>query len=393
MMQVLHGEFHCLHVNARTNWTFVRAALSDGSVGWGECSLNGWEPLQSAFAATFLPSLAGRPIGGVQDIAALCEIHLHSPGGLVGHSVKSATEQALMDALARARGEPVSTLLQQLPAAPARRAAVPVYANINRATTPRTPEGFAASAERAVAEGFRSVKLAPFDGVLPANCEEAATRALIDAGIARIQAVRAAVGPQIGVKVDCHWRFTPRVAREVLARLSDVRLDWFECPVSEHARFHGDIRTLRRQANALGVGLAGAEMFTGVEGFRPIIEGGLYDTIMPDIKYCGGYRVLLEIAALAHAHGVQTAPHNPTGPICNFASLQVCAVGAGCDLLEYQLGESPLYRSIVAGAHPALHEGAFVVPTAPGLGAVVDPVPMYAHPFEPVVDGLHPSLG
>jgi galactonate dehydratase len=385
--------FHCLHVNPRTNWTFVRVELADGSVGWGECSLNGWETLQSAFAATFLPSLIGRQIGSANDVAASCTIHLHSPGGLVAHSVKSAAEQALMDALARSRAESMSALLGTAPAAQARREAVRVYANINRATTPRTPEGFAESALRAVALGFRSVKLAPFDGVLPSNCEDPGTRALLDAGIARVQAVRAAVGPQVGVKVDCHWRFTPRIAREVLNSLADVQLDWFECPVSEHSRFHGDIRALRGQANAMGVRLAGAEMFTDVEGFRPFIEAGLYDTIMPDIKYCGGYLALLEIAELAASRGVQTAPHNPTGPICNFASLQACAVGAGCDLLEYQLGESPLYRAIVSDAHPAMHEGDFVVPGTTGLGAAIDMAQLASHPYAPVVDGLHPSLG
>lgn len=385
--------FHCLHVNPKTNWTFVRVAPADGSVGWGECSLNGWETLQSAFAAMFLPSLVGSPLDSAQDAAALCRIHLHAPGGLVAHSVKSAAEQALMDALARSRAEPMSALLGRAPAAQARREAVRVYANINRATAPRTPEGFAASAARAVALGFRSVKLAPFDGVLPSNCEDAGTRALLDAGIARIQSVRAAVGPQVGVKVDCHWRFTPRIAREVLTRLADVQLDWFECPISEHTRFHGDIRALRGQANAMGVRLAGAEMFTGVEGFRPFLAAGLYDTIMPDIKYCGGYLALLEIADLAASHGVQTAPHNPTGPICNFASLHACAVGAGCDLLEYQLGESPLYRSIVADAHPEMREGDFMVPHIAGLGAVIDMAQLASHPYAPVVDGLHPSLG
>ena len=392
-MNVHAAGFHCLHVNARTNWTFIRAELADGSVGWGECSLNGWETLQSAYAETFLPTVTGQRLDSAQDAARLCEVHLHAPGGLVAHSVKSATEQALLDALARSRAEPVWALLRGSGGARPRRDTVPVYANINRATTPRTPEGFAASAMRAVALGFRSVKLAPFDGVLPSNCEDAGSQTLLEAGIARIQAVRSAVGPQVGVKVDCHWRFTPRIAREVLARLADVRLDWFECPISEHARFHADIRALRGQANAMGVRLAGAEMFTGVEGFRPFIEAGLYDTIMPDIKYCGGYQALLAIAELAAAHGVQTAPHNPTGPVCNFASLQACAVADGGDLLEYQLGESALYRSIVADAHPAMKGGDFLVPGVPGLGAAVDMAVLADHPFVPVVDGLHPSLG
>jgi galactonate dehydratase len=392
-MHVNTFTFHGIHVNPKTNWTFIRVELSDGSVGWGECSLNGWERLQSAFVETFRLSVIGKAVNHVHDAATLCETFLHSPGGLIAHSVKSATEVALIDALARAGGRSVSNYLASELETCIQRNAVAMYANINRGTQPRTPEGFKKSAQRAVAEGFTAVKLAPFDGVLPANCERAETKALIDEGITRIYAVREAVDAAIGVKVDCHWRFTPRVAREVLAQLRDAQLDWFECPVSEHASFHDDIRALRKQANAMDVKLAGAEMLTRVEGFRPIIEGGLYDTIMPDVKYCGGLVALFNIAALAAKHGVQTAPHNPTGPICNYASLAACAIGDGCDLLEYQLGESALYRDIVFGAHPVLNDGAFVVPNEIGLGTSIDLATLEQHPWQNVTDGLHPSLG
>jgi galactonate dehydratase len=111
------------------------------------------------------------------------------------------------------------------------------------------------------------------------------------------------------------------------------------------------------------------------------------------VKYCGGLVALYDISVLASKHGVQTAPHNPTGPICNFASLHACAIGAGTDLLEYQLGESELYERMVFGAHPEMKDGAFVVPTTPGLGATVDEALLNQHPWQPVIDGLHPSLG
>jgi galactonate dehydratase len=392
-MHINTFDFHVVHVNSKTNWSFVRVALEDGSIGWGECSLNGWEPLQAAYADTFRNEILGRQVRSARDAAALCETFLHSPGGLVVHSIRSACEVALIDALARANGVSVANFLSQSLEVEIKRTSVPVYANINRGTQPRSPEGFAHAAKSAVAQGFSSVKLAPFDGVLPSNCELPEAHAPIEEGIARIYAVREAVGPNIGVKVDCHWRFTPRVAHKVLERLRDAKLDWLECPVSEHAAFHEAIVMLRKVANAMNIGLAGAEMLTGLEGFRPLLERDCYNTIMPDVKYCGGLVALFDIAALAAKHGVQTAPHNPTGPICNLASLHACAIGDGCSLLEYQLGESDLYRTLVAGAHPAMAASAFVVPNDPGLGAAVDPTIAALHPYRPVLDGLHPSLG
>jgi galactonate dehydratase len=392
-MHISSFSFHSIHVNSKTNWSFIRIELGDGTIGWGECSLNGWERVQDRYATEFGSSLIGKVFHTAADAAELCQCYPHSPGGLIAHSVKSATEVALIDAAARYRGKSVYALLAEERNLPIERTQVEVYANINRATSARTPAGFATSAAAAVAAGFGSVKIAPFDGVLPRNCELESARKYIDDGIARVYAVREAVGDSVSIKVDCHWRFTATMAVLVFDRLMDARLDWLECPVSEHVEQHGAIAMLRRRANDMGVRLAGAEMQTGCSGFRPFIEGGLYDTIMPDVKYCGGMGALLDIAALAQKHSVQTAPHNPTGPICNYASLQTCAISAGCDLLEYQLGESELFRLMVFNEHPKLVDGKFTIPNELGVGAACDLLAFDQHPLRPVSEGLHPSLG
>ncbi len=207
-MKIQSLTFHVLHVNAKTNWSFICVETDAGFVGWGECSLNGWETLQREYALRFAATLSGREISSVAEVSAACLLHLHSPGGMVEHSVKSATEQALLDVLAQRAGVPV----WQLFGAP-QRTSVEVYANINRATQPRTPEGFAASAKSAVAAGFKAIKLAPFDGVLLVSAETNAGAPLIEAALARIRAVREAVGFTVKVMVDCHWRLTPKTSR------------------------------------------------------------------------------------------------------------------------------------------------------------------------------------
>jgi galactonate dehydratase len=387
-MKITEISHHVLHVSSKTNWSFIRVALEGGLVGWGECSLNGWEPMQREFLAKWGGHVLGKRVQDVDAIAALCAIHLHSPGGMVEHAVKSGTEQALLDALAQRLSVPVWQLFGA-----AQRDAVEVYANINRATAPRTPAGFAASAKAAVAQGYGAVKLAPFDGVLPSNAETPAGEALIEVALERIRAVRAAVGPGIKVMADCHWRLTPRTARAVLEALRELQLHWLECPLSERASGHAEIAALRRLANAQGVRLAGAETQTEVEGFRPFIEQGLYDAIMPDVKYCGGIGALVRIARLAAKHGVQTAPHNPSGPVCNFASVHACVAGEGCDFLELQVGESELFERCVDGAAPQFAGGSFGAPLRPGIGMALNLELLAQHPYAPVTGGLDPSLG
>lgn len=376
---------HVLNVNARTNWTFVRVRFDDGSEGIGEASLNGWESLVVAYAADLDRVLAGQEAEG---LPARLATYPHSPGGLVAHAVRSAIEQAFCDAMARAAGVPVWQWLGGK-----QRDRVPVYANINRATVDRTPDGCGRAAAAAVAQGFRGVKIAPFDGVLPDSLDRVETRTAIDVGIERLRAMRAAIGPATHLMADCHWRFDLPTARAVLERLAEVRLRWFECPVSEHASSHGAMAELRAQANAQDTMLAACELQTGVAGFRPFVTPRLVDVIMPDVKYAGGIAEMMRIAAFASAHGVRFSPHNPTGPVCTYASLHAAAAAVDVDSLELQVGESALYFDLVGGARPAFVDGAFVVPDAPGFGITLDAKVLAAHPGRSVPQGLDERLG
>lgn len=384
-MRVATLESRTLHVNDRTNWSFVRVRTDAGVSGLGETSLNGHEPLLDACLAQLRPLLAGAPLDDGHPALAT---YPHGASGLVGHAVRSAIRQAFVDARARAAGVPAWQLLGGR-----RRDRVPVYANVNRATRDRTPQGCAASARAAVARGFPAVKIAPFDGVLPDALHEAATQRLIEAGIERVVAMREALGPAPRLMVDCHWRFDEPTALAVLDRLAAARIHWFECPVSEQPHAHDALARIRQAANERGVLVAACERQTGVDGFRPFIEPRRVDAIMPDVKYCGGPMEMLRIAALAAAHGVLFSPHNPTGPVCTMASLHVALAAPAVDSLEFQLGESDLALEVVGGVEPVLVGGAFAPIDAPGWGIELDDAVLDAHPYAGVLPGLDERLG
>ena len=388
-MHIARIEPLVLHVSAKTNWFFIRVTADSGLSGIGEASLNGWEPMQRAFLSQIERNLEGRPVA---DIAQLTRVFPHSPSGLVGASILSALEQALADVLAQDAGMPLCAWLGE----DVRRDAIPVYANINRATTNRSPEGCAESARNAVAQGFRGIKIAPFDGVCSEDfgADWPGQRTRIDAGIARAFAIREAIGPEIDLMVDCHWRFDEPTAMSVLAELAPVALHWFECPVSEHASHWDAIKRLRTAANAQGTLLAGAEMQVGEASFAPMLSGGLFDVVMPDVKYAGGYAEMLKIAAHAHRYGVACSPHNPTGPVCNMASMHLMCASEHFAKLEFQLGESALLFDVVGGQGPRLVDGHFERPAdVPGLGLKLDDAVLAANPFAPVAQGLDPRLG
>src|SRR6185436_20717350 len=105
------------------------------------------------------------------------------------------------------------------------------------------------------------------------------------------------------------------LAADVGDALAERGVTWFECPIAERLEAIPDLKRIRTRANARGMRLAGLEELPAPSAFRPYIDAGAYDVVMPDVKYAGGIGGILAIAAAARAHGIACAPHNPTGPV------------------------------------------------------------------------------
>lgn len=364
MTVIASARWHALRISPKTTWCFVELVDADGRIGVGEATLGGRERLvHDAFARLASP-LAGGEAGAFDWSSAR-----NAASTLAEFAALSALDQATRDLVARQRDESVATML-----GPIRRESIPVYANINRGTRERSPAGFAARARDALADGFAAIKIAPFDEVaLHGDATLAVDAAALDAGLARIVAVREAVGPAVDLMVDCHWRLNLAAAQRVLAALDACKLYWLECPVPETPAMLDTIRAIRRDANARGVRLAGCEEMRRVDGFMPFIEAGAYDVMMPDAKYVGGLDEMLAVAGALARHGMAFSPHNPSGPVCHAASVQVCAVAPTLDRLEMQYAETPLFDAIVGGSAPRAVGGAIALPRGPGLGVALDP--------------------
>ena len=360
---IVELRWHPLRVSPKTVWSFVELVDAAGQVGTGEATLGGHEDaMRDAFARY------GRAFVGCAASAIDLAPQRAAAASLAEFAVLSAIDQALWDLVAQARGCSVAALL----GAPLRDR-VPAYANVNRGIASRTPEGFARQARRAVADGFPAVKIAPFDEVQLNGDDRCSVDARsIDAGVARIAAVRDAIGPDVRLMVDCHWRLNRAGAEIVLGATEPYRLHWLECPVPETAGMLATIRRLRELANARGVRLAGCEQMSMRAGFRPFLDAGAYDVMMPDAKYVGGLREMLDVAHAFERAGVAFSPHNPSGPVCHAASLQVCAVAPGLDRLELQYAETPLFDDLVGRVLPRPVDGAIDVPKTTGLGVRLD---------------------
>lgn len=346
-------------ISGKTVWTFVRIRDADGRCGWGEATLQARSTAVQGHVEQLAPSFIGQP---ARPSLLAC-----GEQGAAHAAAFGAIDQALWDISAQAQGRSLADMLGAK-----RRTTIGLYANINRGTMDRSPSGFAARARAAANSGFEAIKIAPFDDVVAESASTPAGRQLQAAGVERVAAVRSAIGPDRRLMVDCHWRLTEAAARDVLGELNPFGLYWLECPLVEEPAAFAALRRLRSQANEIGIRLAGCESMTGLAAFRSFVDAGVYDVIMPDVKYAGGLAEMLRIGEAAEAGGVQCSPHNPTGPIAHLHSVHVCSNLTACPFLEFQYGESPLFFDIVDGDLPDPRQGVSAVPTSSGLGAGID---------------------
>lgn len=362
MTSLRHALLEVVQPVEKTRWCFLAIETADGYRGIGEATLQSHEDAVFAVAEPLLVERLGQPAE-----PALASGHPR-PRSLPEAAVLSALSQALWDVAGQRAGRPACDLMGER-----LRQEVPLYANINRRTVARTPEAFAESARAALADGFEAFKLAPFDEITPALSSAGREGDWLAPGLARIAAVRDAIGHDRDLMVDCHWRFSPAGARLALDAVSVFGLHWFECPLPETDELIPEIIALRRRANARGMLLAGCETEIGVAGFERFIAAGAYDVVMPDIKYVGSMDEMLALAERLEGTGTQFSPHNPSGPVSHAASLMLAAVAPGFTRLEMQYDETPLFWQIVTPPLPRPAGGASALPQGLGLGIRLDP--------------------
>jgi galactonate dehydratase len=362
-LRVTGVELVPVRATSRTVWLFVRLTTDAGLVGLGEASdAFGFANTTTDDAARmrrelqrFFELIDGRSPLEIESYRQRGEAMARQ--GLVPATAFSAIEQALWDLAGKALDVPTYVLLGGKV-----RNGLPVYANINRATNPRTPDGFAAAAKRATADGFKTIKAAPFDGFPPAGSPADQVARFIDVGIDAVRAMRAAVGPSVGIMIDCHSFFGVDQAVAVAERLGPYNLTWYEEPVAPE-RVDDTVAIKRRIKQPM----AGGEVLFGLSGFGPLVRRHAVDTIMPDVKHCGGLLELTRIAAMAAEEGILVAPHNPSGPISTAASVQVCAGMKNVNYLELQYGEVG-WRSDVVSPVERFVDGTIEIPDRPGFG-------------------------
>jgi D-galactarolactone cycloisomerase len=318
------------------NTLWIRVVTDQGLEGWGEAFGHACCPATRAVIDTQLATLL---IGqDARDIAGLRQrltqvFHLFGRNGPHIFAL-SGLDIALWDIAGKAAGLPIWRLLGGTPASE-----LPAYASLLRYGS---PELVGAACERAMARGYRDVKLHEID-------------------TPGVQAARAAIGPDARLMVDVNCPWTVEHAIQMAREFHSSNLEWLEEPVWPPEDMDGLAR-VRREG---GIRISAGENSGGLWEFRKMFEAGALDNAQPSVTKIGGISAMVEMAALAKAFAVRLVPHNAYFGPGSLASLHVNAALAPAvpyERLFVDLEAHPYHELVLAT------EGRVRVPDGPGLG-------------------------
>ncbi|MEV8630338.1 mandelate racemase/muconate lactonizing enzyme family protein [Streptosporangium sp. NPDC051023] len=167
---------------------------------------------------------------------------------------------------------------------------VPVYGS-GRSTHQMTVDELVEGSRLYLAEGYDAVKL-----------RVGARRAEED--VARVRAVREALGDSVRIMVDCNERLDLPTALWLARRLEELSVFWMEEPLPSD-----DLAGHARLAAQTSVPVAVGEHLHGRFEFADYLRAGAAAVLQPDVPLVGGVTEWLRISAVAEVFGAVLTPH------------------------------------------------------------------------------------
>ena len=280
------------------------------------------------------PRLLGRNPLLVEAIWKDLFFHTHATAvGAITNLALACVDTALWDWRARCQGLP---LWQLLGGAQAR---VPVYTTEGGWLHLSAPE-LVEQTLQARAQGFKGAKIK-------------IGRPRLAEDVARLAAVRAAVGPDFDIMTDANQGFHRPEAVRRAAAFAPFDLAWLEEPLPAE-----DVSGHRQLREHTTIPVAVGESIYHLGQFREYLEQGACSIVQPDVARIGGITPWIKVAHLAEAFDVPVCPH-----FLMELHVSLCAAVPNAAWVEYipQLDDITRSRIRVEGgyAYP---------PDTPGLG-------------------------
>jgi L-alanine-DL-glutamate epimerase-like enolase superfamily enzyme len=325
----------------------VRIRTAEGLEGWGEATpdpnVSGetWRSTAEILRHDLAPALIGQDPRDRES--ALRELDRRVEGA---PAAKAALDVALHDLVARSLGVPLWVLLGGRARDTLR---------ISRVVSMGDPDVMAAAAARHVAAGFHTVKVKVGDTMDPHR------------DVVSVQAVRDAIGPEIGIKVDVNqgWR-SPGIAIRAIREMASARPLYIEQPVR-----WWDLEGLAEVRRQTGAVIMIDEGCHSPRDLLRVIALRAADLVNIKLMKCGGLVNALKLNAIAEAAGI-------TGQVGTMVESSIASAAglhaaiALANVHSVEMGGPLMLAEDVAGARSWYHQDTIRLAATPGLGIEVD---------------------
>jgi L-alanine-DL-glutamate epimerase-like enolase superfamily enzyme len=338
-----------LGVHSESPFVMLRVHTEEGITGLGEVSCTPvWSGEDAVTAVHIIRNVLEPAIVG-EDPRDIERLTGKMRRAVAGHPfTKSGIELALWDILGKAAGLPVYRLLG---------GAVRETVQIKMSVSGAEPERAAEIARWAMGRGLKALKVKV--GIEP------------EGDLARVKAVRAAIGPSVRMGVDANGGWSARVAIETIRRMTaECNIYFAEQPVAPL-----DIQWLVDVRRNVPVPVMADESCYTLQDAMALARAGAADILSIYVGKGGGIGPARKMAAVAEAAGLTcTVGSNLELGVASAAMTHLATASTGvgaeefpCDILGPLAYEHDLLAEPIE-----FRDGAVRVPQGPGLGVELD---------------------
>lgn len=318
----------------------LRITDADGVVGTGYSYTigTGGPAIMSLLQHTLAPALIGREASEIERIwrDLLFLTHATSVGAITALAL-AAIDTALWDLKCRRANEPLHRM------AGGAQSRIPLYTTEGGWLHIDTAE-LVEDALRAQAAGFGGSKIK-------------IGRPHVSEDVARLTAVREAVGPAFEIMTDANQRFTVDEAIRRARCLTPLDIAWLEEPLPAD-----DLSGHQRLSESTTLPVAVGESLYSPQHFREYLQRCACSIVQVDVARIGGITPWLKVAHLAETFNVPVCPH-----FLMELHVSLCAAVPNARWVEY----IPQIDSLTL--EPMRIEDGHAIPSdAPGLGIAWD---------------------
>jgi galactonate dehydratase len=169
-------------------------------------------------------------------------------------------------------------------------------------------------------DGINAMKIWPFDEYSIRSSGQYISRADVERGLGAVRSIRDAVGDDMEIGIECHFRWN-RVSIERIARA----LEPYNILFMEDVLPATNVDEIREVGRKTTIPIIGSELLMTRWQLREWLEKHATQIIMTDPVWNGGIAETRKIANMAETFGVPLVLHNVAGPICHAACMHLAA--------------------------------------------------------------------